>query len=265
MVAAPLLLHTLEQSVPAAAAAEVGPRFLTPAEQAAVEKAFTETLPKIKAPVCLRLVFHDFGPYKLDGLGGANASIRFELKRPENFGLNRGWNVISATMDKLKGTAAEGRVSYADLIALGGAHAVKITGGPVMQVPVGRVDATEADPPGRMPGEDATAEQLLEVMAASGISPKEFLALCGSHTLGSKGYGDPLTFDNTYYKTLLKKPWEDKNDPMGEHIGIPTDHVLPYNQVCLPIIEEYAADQDLFLRDFEAAYLKMSSLGARWV
>lgn len=37
--------------------------------------------------------------------------------------------------------------------------------------------------------------------------------------LGSKGYGDPLTFDNTYYKTLLQKPWEDKSNSMGEHIG----------------------------------------------
>lgn len=42
--------------------------------------------------MCLRLAFHDFGPYKdADGLGGTNASIQYELKRPENFGLNRGW------------------------------------------------------------------------------------------------------------------------------------------------------------------------------
>lgn len=49
--------------------------------------------------------------------------------------------VIKATMDKLKGTPAEGRVSYADLIALGGAHAVRITGGPVMRIPVGAFGA----------------------------------------------------------------------------------------------------------------------------
>ena len=44
---------------------------------------------------------------------------------------------MKATMEKLKGTAAEGRVSYADLIALGGAYAVRITGGPEIRVPVG--------------------------------------------------------------------------------------------------------------------------------
>jgi len=41
-------------------------------------------------------------------------------------------------MQSLKGTAAEGRVSHADLIALGGAHAVFITGGPFIDVPIGK-------------------------------------------------------------------------------------------------------------------------------
>lgn len=37
--------------------------------------------------------------------------------------------------------------------------------------------------------------------------------------LGSKGYGDPVTFDNTYYKTLLDKPWERVSADMAAHIG----------------------------------------------
>ncbi len=40
-------------------------------------------------------------------------------------------------MERLKGTPAEGVVSYADLIALGGAYAVAVTGGPVIDVPIG--------------------------------------------------------------------------------------------------------------------------------
>ncbi len=43
--------------------------------------------------------------------------------------------------------------------------------------------------------------------------------------------------------------------------GIPTDHVLPDDPTCLPIIKEYAADQGLFFRDFTAAYLKATGLG----
>lgn len=53
-----------------------------------------------QAPVLLRLVFHDSGTYSEEARnGGANASVRFELKRPENSGLNRGWKVIEQTME----------------------------------------------------------------------------------------------------------------------------------------------------------------------
>ena len=40
--------------------------------------------------------------------------------------------------------------------------------------------------------------------------------------LGGKGYGDPLAFDNTYYTTLLQKPWADKSNTMNQHIGEPS-------------------------------------------
>ena len=47
--------------------------------------------------------------------------------------------VIENVMQNLKGTAAEGRVSYADLIALGGAYAVLITGGPSIDMSIGKL------------------------------------------------------------------------------------------------------------------------------
>lgn len=47
----------------------------------------------------------------------------------------------------------------------------------------GRVDAVEADPPNRMPPEDSSAAQQLEIMAAAGLTPREFLVLSGGHTV----------------------------------------------------------------------------------
>ena len=70
-------------------------------------------------------------------LKGTDFSIcRFELERPENFGLERGWPTIEAVAGELKGTPAEG-LSLADLVALGGAWAVHVTGGPSIVIPVG--------------------------------------------------------------------------------------------------------------------------------
>lgn len=213
----------------------------------------------------LRLVFHDAGSYSdAAGDGGVNASIQYELDRPDNFGLKRGWNVIDAAASKLRGTAAEGAVSKADLVALAGAYAVRITGGPAIQVPVGRRDAAGPDPDGRMPAQDATAEQQIANFAGKGLSAQELVVLSGSHTLGSKGYGDPVTFDNTYFRTLLAAPWTDKSNEMAQHMGIPTDHVLADNPELRPHIQRYADSQEAFFTDFAAAYAKMAVLGARW-
>lgn len=87
----------------------------------AVEQALRKAVDKTKCPVVLRLVFHDSGTYSIAaGNGGANASIQHELERPENFGLKRGWKVIQQAMSNIQGTAAEGLVSQADMIALAG-------------------------------------------------------------------------------------------------------------------------------------------------
>lgn len=52
--------------------------------------------------------------------------------------------------------------------------------------------------------------------------------------------------------------------PLPAPPGIPTDHVLPDDPTCLPLIEKYAADQPLFFADFAAAFRKLSELGAQW-
>lgn len=231
----------------------------------AVLAAFKKEIPKSKAPVIVRLVFHDAGTYSsTGGNGGVNASIRFELDRPENTGLKRGWRVVEQVRAALANTPAAAEVSSADIIALAGAYAVQVCGGPVIRLKVGRTDAAAADPPGRMPAETFSAAQLKQTFADKGFSVRELVALSGAHTLGSKGYGDPVTFDNTYYKSLLQKPWLNKDDPMADMIGLPSDHVLPDDEECRPIIEEFARDQEAFFQEFARSYQKMTSLGVQW-
>jgi L-ascorbate peroxidase len=49
----------------------------------------------MQAPVILRLAYHDAATFSAAaGDGGANASIQYELERPENTGLKRGWRLI---------------------------------------------------------------------------------------------------------------------------------------------------------------------------
>ncbi|KAK9865588.1 hypothetical protein WJX84_009924 [Apatococcus fuscideae] len=228
--------------------------------------AFKAVAEKGKGPVLLRLAFHDAATFSKagGGDGGANASIQFELDRPENAGLKRGWRVVQAAAARLKGTSAEGLVSMAVMIALGGAHGVKICGGPSISVPVGRQDAAAADPGGRLPAESLSATNLKAVFADKGLDTHDLVVLSGAHTLGGKGFGDPLTFDGTYYKTLLKKPWADPTAEMGKMIGLPSDHVLPEDDECLGLIQAFAASPDDFYQAFVPAYVKLTCLGARW-
>lgn len=82
---------------------------------------------------------------------------------------------------------------------------------------------------------------------------------------GGKGFGDPVTFDNAYYTALQAKPWLNPKDPMADMIGLPSDHVLPDDAECRAFIDAYAADQQLWFKDFSKAYQQLVSLGAVWV
>jgi L-ascorbate peroxidase len=227
--------------------------------------ALKECIPPIKAPLMLRLVFHDAATYRMKSAdGGVNGSIQYELERPENFGLKRGVNVIRQLKDRLNTKDGNNNdYSVADLIVLSAAYAVYMTHGPDMfhAVRVGRVDATAEDPVGRMPEETLSAKEQLAVFESMGFSPKEMVALLGSHTIGNKGFGEPLSFDNTYYKSLLKKPWEDKNDKMASMIGLASDRVLPDDEVARSFVETFAESNDEFFKEFEKAFIKLTELG----
>ena len=56
---------------------------------------------------------------------------------------------------------------------------------------------------------------------------------CLPAQLGSKGFGDPVTFDNAYYTALQQKPWAGApKDSMAAMIGLPSDKVTTWAAVC---------------------------------
>ncbi|WCJ30296.1 ascorbate peroxidase 6 [Euphorbia peplus] len=217
---------------------------------------------KAKAAGVLRLVFHDAGTFEIDdNSGGMNGSIIFELDRPENAGLKKSLKIVEKAKKEVDAIKP---VSWADMIAVAGAEAVSICGGPIIPVELGRLDSVAPDPEGKLPEETLNASGLKQCFQRKGLSTQELVALSGAHTLGSKGFGSPTVFDNSYYKILLEKPWMSSSAGMTSMIGLPSDRALVDDNECLRWIRKYAEDEDMFFEDFKKAYLKLVNSGARW-
>jgi len=232
----------------------------TAEERAAIERGLSQVT-KGKAPVLLRLVFHDAGTFDAAAkTGGPNGSIQFELDRPESRGLKRGWNVVKDLRERIRSQSGLD-VSYADLVVICGAWAVQVCGGPRMEVQLGRRDADAADAPGMIPDENLPVSGIKAAFGRMGLTTRDLVALSGSHALGGKGFGDPLTFDNVYYTTLLEKPWTDTKDEMKQMIGIPSDRVLPDDPESRKVVEEFARDEKKFFACFAESYAKLTTLG----
>lgn len=216
---------------------------------------------KGKAAGVLRLVFHDAGTYEIDeNSGGMNGSISYELDRPENKGLKKSLKILLEAKKTVDETIT---VSMSDVIAVAGAEAVSLCGGPKIPVQLGRLDSMVPDPEGKLPEETLDAIGLKQSFNRKGFSTQELVALSGAHTLGSKGFGSPIIFDNSYYKVLLEKPWMSSGG-MTSMVGLPSDRALIEDDECLRWISKYADDQDLFFEDFKNAYIKLVNSGAKW-
>ncbi|KAF8160659.1 heme peroxidase [Crassisporium funariophilum] len=128
----------------------------------------------------LRFAYHDSATFDAErGLGGLDASINYELNRPENIG--EGMTLTRRDYQFISGKY----VSRADVIALGATLAVASCGGPIIPFRGGRVDASQAGPPGvPEPHQDLATHR--EKFRLQGFNPTEMIALvaCG-HTLGA--------------------------------------------------------------------------------
>lgn len=226
-----------------------------------IKEEVRKLLTKSKAAGVLRLVFHDAGTFEMDeNSGGMNGSILYELDRPENSGLKKSIKILNKAKTEVDAVQP---VSWADVIAVAGAEAVLVCGGPTIPVLIGRLDSMKPDPEGKLPEESLDASGLKQCFQRKGITTQELVALSGAHTLGSKGFGNPLVFDNSYYKILLEKPWT-SSAGMASMIGLPSDRALVEDDECLRWIRDYAENQNMFFEDFKNAYIKLVNSGAKW-
>nr|GMD41005.1 putative L-ascorbate peroxidase 6 [Ipomoea batatas] len=154
-------------------------------------------------------------------------------------------------------------VSWADIIAVAGAEAVSLCGGPKIPIQLGRIDSLVPDPEGKLPEESLDASAMKQCFQRKGFSTQELVALSGAHTIGGKGFGNPTVFDNSYFKILIEKPWL-SSDGMSSMIGLPSDRALVEDDECVRWISKYANDQSLFFEDFKNVYLKLVNSGATW-
>ncbi|CAL9180714.1 unnamed protein product [Musa hybrid cultivar] len=230
-------------------------------EASILQNGVRNFMSKAKAAGLLRLAFHDAGTFDLDDKsGGMNGSIVYELDRPENAGLNKSLKVLEKAKMEIEKNQ---QVSWADLIAVAGAEAVSFCGGPVIPVQLGRLDARTPDPQGKLPQETLDASGLKKCFLKKGFSTQELVALSGAHTIGNKGFGSPVVFDNAYFNILLEKTWTSSGG-MSSMIGLPSDRALAKDEECLRWIKIYAGDQAKFFDDFRNAYIKLVNSGASW-
>ncbi len=222
--------------------------------EADVREWLVDLMPLEHAPAHLRLAFHDAGTYELrTQTGGAHGTIRLpaELGR----GANTGWG--HACLELLaEAKASYPMISWADLIALGGAAAIQKCEGPVIEISLGRLDGDTAAPTNRLPGGFEDAYLLKRKFGRMGLSPRDLVALTGAHVLGHTQRqpftSNPWRFSNAFFVELIEK---------GGSSILPTDTELLRDPDLRQFVELYASDQQCFFEDFAAAFRRLTWLG----
>ncbi|OEL38969.1 Peroxidase 44 [Dichanthelium oligosanthes] len=135
----------------------------------------------------LRLVFHDCFA------NGCDASILIdplsnqasEKEAGPNISV-RGYDVIEEIKTELE-KKCPGVVSCADIVATSARDAVRLTGGPAYEVPMGRRDSlvSNREDADGLPGPDIAVPKLIDEFAKQGFSLEEMIAmLAGGHSIG---------------------------------------------------------------------------------
>lgn len=233
------------------------------------------------SPIILRLAWHASGTFdKTNSSGGSDgATMRFEPESTDD--ANAGLGIVRDML--LPVHKAHPEVSMADLWIVAGCAAIEFMGGPKIPFGLGRADAKDGSAcpmNGRLPDAAQGAQHLRDVFYRQGFNDQEIVALSGAHTLGSchksrSGFDgpwtrNPLVFDNNYFKLLLGLDWVPRewdgnlqytDTATKKLMMLPTDMCLIEDPKFKEWVEKYAADQQLFFKDFAKVAGKLFSNG----
>lgn len=223
--------------------------------EAEVREYLVELMPLEHAPAHLRLAFHDAGTYdERTRTGGAHGTVHLpeELQRGDNTGWGQPCIELLA-----EARAVYPALSWADLVAVGGAAGIQRCGGPAIAIGLGRTDSSTPAPPHRLPGGYEGPGLLKAIFDRMGLGVRDLVVLSGAHTLGHTQRRaftpDPWVFSNAYFVELLAHG--------AGVLLLPTDGALLQDPELRPLVELYAQDEAHFLADFAAAFRRMTWLG----
>ncbi|OVA18993.1 Plant peroxidase [Macleaya cordata] len=136
------------------------------------------------AAILLRLHFHDCFVQGCDG------SILIEGPNTERHAFGHqgvgGFEVIERAKSQLE-RVCPGVVSCADIVAIAARDAIKLSNGPIYQVPTGRRDGRVSDVSlaAGMPEVNESIQQLKAKFLQKGLSEKDLVLLSAAHTIGT--------------------------------------------------------------------------------
>ncbi|PVI07041.1 class II peroxidase [Periconia macrospinosa] len=237
---------------------------------AELTKLFTETNGECNdnARAAVRFGFHDAGAWDKDStFGGADGSLMMDFSeesRSENNGLQTVRTVLRSVQAKYK-------VGYADLAQYAHNHAtITCPKGPRVRTFIGRKDATQANPTGKLPDVNDSADNLIALFQRKGFSAHDLAALVGAHATAKQRFVDTSAAGMPLDTTPGVWDVEFYNDTLNNNAGknekvfvLPSDKVLSVHPQVKDEWREFVGNQPHWNEDYAKAYIRMSLLGVQ--
>ncbi|XP_031490645.1 peroxidase 29-like [Nymphaea colorata] len=263
-----------------------------------VNRAMAAIFLDLTAPSALvRLMFHDCQVQGCDAsilLDSGGGNVRTEMLSGKNFGIRQRSSI--QMMKEAVESECPGQVSCADLIVMAASKSVTVSGGPRIDVPLGRKDSTTANnllADSHLPPASMSVDDLLNLFSSMGMNMEEAVAMLGSHTLGvghciniadrlyepkgddymSSNYGAYLSFmcptrvpltnltalPNDLTPTLFDNQYF--RNILAGRAPFTIDSRIATDPRTSAIVAHFAGNQEHFFQAFSSAFLKLSYHG----